>query len=303
MPSVSLLVPMHNRARYIANLLAEAARQTESFDEIICFDDGSTDDCSRIAESHGARVLRGEVPRGPSHARNVLLAAAQSDFVHFHDDDDPLFPDFLRKMKPHAIAGANAVVISSFDEIRGDGRRTHHVFEASIASSPFDLVFKRYVHVNAMLIDRNLALQAGGFDESLTLCEEKDFLLKLLVHGARVQIVEETLAEWRRVGESSFMESQGWTGAAAMLRKFACNAAALLPAHTLPLLEDYVMRCSYQYYHADQRTLRELRLMFSELARKGIRPSRGLGWKAHLFSRIFGPTQMLVMRRLWSQIR
>lgn len=164
------------------------------------------------------RVLKSATCRGPAFARNRLLEAARCDFVHFHDVDDPLDPGFLARVKRSGFLAPGVVVISSFDRIRGD-EIIHHTFEASMASTPFDLVFRRYVHLNAMILCRHLALASGGFDEALTLCEEKDFLLRLLAHGAKVRIIEDKLAEWV-IRQTSFMDSQGWTGAAVMLRRF-----------------------------------------------------------------------------------
>jgi hypothetical protein len=56
-------------------------------------------------------------------------------------------------------------------------------------------VFNNFVHLNALVVCKDLARSVSGFDENLTLCEEKDFLFKILRQGALVTIVPELLAE------------------------------------------------------------------------------------------------------------
>jgi hypothetical protein len=46
-----------------------------------------------------------------------------------------------------------------------------------------------------LVVCKDLARSVSGFDENLTLCEEKDFLFNILRQGALVTIVPELLAE------------------------------------------------------------------------------------------------------------
>ena len=80
----------------------------------------------------------------------------------------------------------------------------------------------------------------SGFDEDLTLCEEKDFLFKILRQRAIVTIVR-VLAE-SRIQNSSFMSSQGWTGAALMLRRFIQNCLPDDSRETTELALEYALR-------------------------------------------------------------
>ena len=61
--SVSIVVPMHNVANYIRKCLDSLISQTLHDIEIICVDDGSSDDSAAIAESYSENDSRIKVIR------------------------------------------------------------------------------------------------------------------------------------------------------------------------------------------------------------------------------------------------
>lgn len=94
-PTLALCIPAYNAAWCLPNLLAGVAAQTVPFDEVIVYDDGSSDETAAIAERFGARVIRGVQNVGCSTAKNRLAAAATADWIHFHDADDALLPNHV----------------------------------------------------------------------------------------------------------------------------------------------------------------------------------------------------------------
>jgi glycosyltransferase involved in cell wall biosynthesis len=291
---VSLLVPLSTGStRYLAGLRDGIAQQTRPFDEIIMYDDLSSDRAFEVARQFGFEVTRGTIRRGPAGARNELLKAATGDIVHFHDHDDPLHPEFLERMLPHTVSnGFSACWFNKID----NGKTLIHKYPLTAEANPYELVFSSYVHVNAMLIDRALAMRSGGFDEELTLCEEKFFLFCLINVGGIPKLVPEALAEWR-LQDTSTMHSQGWVGAAEMLRKFVLKCADRNHPAKDKMLE-YALRASWDYYYADENALTDINLMFKELAARGLYPVGGLGRKIGLLAKLVGPTLALRLRRL-----
>ncbi len=288
--SISLLVPLYNSSRYLDRLKQDIDRQTRPFDEVLMHDDGSTDDTIEKAAKLGFEVIRGGPQKRQSHARNRLLAAASSGFVHFHDHDDPIHPQFVERMLP--ACAANGIAICHFAKTSPSERTIlGHDFIGG-----YDLVFDNFVHLNAMVVSSDLARSVSGFDENLTLCEEKDFLFKILRHGAPVTIVPELLAEWR-IQDTSFMSSQGWAGAALMLRKFIQNCLPDDNPQATELALKYALRAAWDYYYACPQTITELREMFSYLSKQGLHPRAGLGRKAALVIGLIGPVATLRLRR------
>jgi glycosyltransferase involved in cell wall biosynthesis len=93
---VSVVIPAYNATKTIQATLDSVQQQTIQPNEVIVFDDGSTDNTTEIVGSLGARVtlVRGQ-HEGVANARNVLCARAQGDLVAFLDSDDVWHPRYL----------------------------------------------------------------------------------------------------------------------------------------------------------------------------------------------------------------
>ena len=91
----TIIVPMYNCASYLERCLDSVCAQGEGV-EVICIDDGSSDDTAAVAE-HFAQS-RGEVSvvrkenGGAGSARNVGIDRACGEYVCFVDSDDYILP-------------------------------------------------------------------------------------------------------------------------------------------------------------------------------------------------------------------
>lgn len=101
-PDVSVIVPVYNSSRYLHQCLNSIQSQTIENIEIICVDDGSTDDSLAILNQYSAVDKRFHViTQKNSHAgiaRNKGLEIAKAKYVAFFDSDDEYVPDCLERM-------------------------------------------------------------------------------------------------------------------------------------------------------------------------------------------------------------
>ena len=106
-PKVSVIIPVYNSSEYIRHCLDSLLAQTLEDIEIICVDDGSTDDSLSILEEYSRkdqriRVLTQE-NAGAGAARNHGLREARGKYLSFLDSDDYFEPDMLEKARKYII--------------------------------------------------------------------------------------------------------------------------------------------------------------------------------------------------------
>ena len=86
MPSVSIIIPTHNRPHLLPRAV-ESARAAGTDVEIIVVDDASMDETASVCrELAGIKYIRLEPNQGVAGARNVGILASSSEFIAFLDE-------------------------------------------------------------------------------------------------------------------------------------------------------------------------------------------------------------------------
>lgn len=95
-PLISVIIPVYNAERYLAQCLDSVINQTYANLEIICVNDGSQDGSLKILQEYAHKDTRVQVldkkNDGVSRARNDGLACAQGNYIMFVDSDDWIEP-------------------------------------------------------------------------------------------------------------------------------------------------------------------------------------------------------------------
>jgi glycosyltransferase involved in cell wall biosynthesis len=94
--TVSVVIPVYNGERFLAEAIASVIAQSRPAQEIIVVDDGSTDGSAAVARAFGPRVtLLQQANAWAGAARNTGIAAAKGTALAFLDADDLWPPDKL----------------------------------------------------------------------------------------------------------------------------------------------------------------------------------------------------------------
>ncbi len=111
-PQVSIIIPVYNVSEYLKECLDSAIDQTFRDIEIICVNDGSTDDSPNILNDYAKKDRRiriiNKTNGGLSSARNAGLEAAKGKYIAFLDSDDFIEPETIEHAVNH-IGGADIV--------------------------------------------------------------------------------------------------------------------------------------------------------------------------------------------------
>ena len=194
-PLVSILIPCHNAAPWLAATLESALAQTWPHREIIVVDDGSTDGSAAIAQSFASRGVRtiGQPNAGASAARNHALREARGDFFQFLDADDLLSPGKIAlQLDLLAACPPGTVATCAWGRFTADPAAARLVDEAVFRNfSPVDfLVFAgdtgAMMHPAAWLVPRAVADRAGPWDESLSLNDDGEYFCRVLLASAGI---------------------------------------------------------------------------------------------------------------------
>ena len=96
-PLISIIIPVYNTERYLQESVGSILMQTYKSIEIICIDDGSTDNTPTILKSFENRIkiITNQKQSGIAYSRNRGIELAQGDFIAFMDADDIAKPGRL----------------------------------------------------------------------------------------------------------------------------------------------------------------------------------------------------------------
>ena len=220
-PTVSVVMPVFNYARYLRDAVDSLYAQTYQHWECIIVDDGSTDDtpillASLAIEEPRIRVMH-QGNAGPAIARNTALTAVRGEFVQFLDADDLLAPDKLARHVGVMVGNPDIDLAygptAYFDDRQPDLLRES--FRASDRDGPprvegsgrrmTDALLKHNVlTIEAPLIRKSVFDELGGFDRHLRRITDWEFWLRCAIAGKRFAYIpsDEPVARIRVHGAS-----------------------------------------------------------------------------------------------------
>jgi glycosyltransferase involved in cell wall biosynthesis len=186
---LALLVPARNAESVIGRLFDSAGAQYTPFDEVHVYDDASTDRTGEIARLRGAQVVRSDVNTGPSAGKNQLAAVTTCEWIHFHDADDAMHPEFVTRARTWMRADdADVVLFATEDREEGTDRvlARRAWDDAALAIDALRYAIPRTI-TNCGIYRREAFLAAGGFnlDPAVKYNEDQAMHAQLALHGLR----------------------------------------------------------------------------------------------------------------------
>jgi len=169
---VSIVIPTLNEERDLPVLLETLAKQTFRDFEIIVGDAGSKDQTRPIAEKYGARVVDGGMP---GVGRNRGAAVAQGEYIFFFDADVILPEDFLAKAVKEMDEDFIDLATCAFHPL-SDLRLDKILFAFANLTVRLNANGNPRAAGFCIFTTKRLFDRVGGFDESLRLAEDHDFV-------------------------------------------------------------------------------------------------------------------------------
>ena len=96
---VSIVVPVYNASAFLNDCLNSIYQQDYTDFEVLCVDDGSTDNslsiCSFYADKDNRFKVFSKKNNGVSSARNLAIKESSGEYICFVDSDDKIAPNYL----------------------------------------------------------------------------------------------------------------------------------------------------------------------------------------------------------------
>lgn len=205
MKTVSVIIPLYNKVKYIKRALDSVLGQTFEDFEIIVVDDGSSDAGPAIVKGYNGNKVKLIRQRnaGPGAARNRGLAESKSSLVAFLDADDEWMPHFLEKnikalqKNPDCDVAAAAYYLGSERRnISAEFRRrgmNDGVWKLNNNISDDELKNSIYIlHSSSTVCKKNIIEKYGGFytADNCKLGEDYYLWLQVMFNHAIFRILE-----------------------------------------------------------------------------------------------------------------
>jgi len=200
--ALSIVMPVHNTDRQmLIEALESVRRQWCDNWELVCINDASTEPhVAEILRSYARhdrryRVLDTPANVGIARATNYGLRAARFDYVTFMDHDDFLEPDAVYRLL-RAIAETGADFLYSDELLTHDDIDSIMEVRARPAFS-LDYYLSHPYFVHMLCVRKDLAQAVNGWDESMAISADIDFVLRVLEASRTVAHVPGVLYRWR----------------------------------------------------------------------------------------------------------
>jgi glycosyltransferase involved in cell wall biosynthesis len=193
--SVSVVIPVYNRCWSICEAVESVLAQTMADFEVIVVDDGSTDGTTEALAPYRDRLrIICQRNRGVSAARNRGVAAARGRWIAFLDSDDLWKPEklavqtaFFKRNGKARICQTEEIWVRNGVRVNPGHRHKKPSGEIFIPSLSLCLVSP-----SAVMLQKSLFEEVGGFDETLAAAEDYDLWLRIsAVHP--VYLLEEPM--------------------------------------------------------------------------------------------------------------
>lgn len=210
---ISVIIPVYNIQQHLRECLDSVLGQSYPHLQVICVDDGSTDESPAILAQYAQKDNRVQVIRqqnaGPGAARNTGLEAATGEYVIFLDSDDWFEPDFLEKMVDTAQReGADVAICRAVEFDTNSGRELpsqwmmkKQYLPGKLAFAPQEMADHLFQFTYGMPWDkfyrRELLTTSGIRYPALKNSEDLAFVYPTLLAAKRIAVVDEVLIHHR----------------------------------------------------------------------------------------------------------
>lgn len=190
MKTLSIVIPNYNNAKYLPKCLDSVISQSYPLEEIVIYDDCSTDNSRDILKEYAdkysnIRLILPDENHGVSVARDTAIRSCRSEYVTTLDSDDFFYDSekLAREMYKINNSDVPACAFSQTVLVDENGNVTGDLIPVDLQK---DFRFKTVTHTMGVYVARDICfpleayIAVGGYVPDMKLYEDWDLSLKLL---------------------------------------------------------------------------------------------------------------------------
>ena len=182
---VSVIVPVYNSEKYIAEALDSILASDYADIEVVCVDDGSKDDSLRILREYELRDCRVRVysqqNAGACAARNYAISKAKGEFILPVDSDNKITSTFISRAVSVMLSDEEVKVVAPRAEYFGDKEG-----EWKLPSFSLNLLARKNIIDTCALFRKSDWERVGGYCAEIKTREDWAFWIAVLKDGGKV---------------------------------------------------------------------------------------------------------------------
>jgi len=211
---VSVLMPVYNAERYVAQSIESILVQTFADFEFIITDDGSTDGSLKILEAYAAKDKRIRLTsrrnKGLTPTMNEMLRQARGELIAIIENDDLALPERLARQVEFLQSQPDFVCVGGAQELIDEKGRLLTRLELPLHNDRIQQLalagHGSICHPGSM-IRRSALMKIGGYDETMRLAHDLDLWLRLGEVGSLANL-KDVVVKYR-LHKSSLSEQKG----------------------------------------------------------------------------------------------
>ena len=201
---VSVIIPVYNSAQFLKESLESVLNQTYQNIEIICIDDGSTDNSLEILESYSDKItIISQENKGLASALHTGIKQMKGDWFKWFSPDDVMYSYTIKTLVDEAKKHSNTIVYSNWEIIDEKGNKLRAFHESNYNElSDFEynirLLDGQQINVNTTLIASSLLEKCSFRELDDPVAIDYDFFLcSALLCGISFHLISKSLIKYR----------------------------------------------------------------------------------------------------------
>ena len=201
---VSIIIPVYNSAQFLKQSLESVINQTYQNIEIICVNDGSTDNSLEILQQYSDKItIISQENYGLASALNLGIRKMKGIWFKWFSPDDVMYPYTILTLINEAKNNPNTILYSNWEIIDENGKKLREFQESNynkLTNFEYNirLLDGQLINVNTALIPSSLFQKNSIRDLADHVAIDYDFFLRsALLHDTKFHLISKPLIKYR----------------------------------------------------------------------------------------------------------